>query len=235
MALFDDFPHEPSNQYFNHFNPNYDNEKLLYSLFNMECKNLHGVCMSFFIVSFNTQYDPLFGEDNNKRFIRRFEFMGQLELPKETKSFSTMGVNWTDVFHIHVSKRHFEYASCLNENKVSAYSQYTPHEGDVLNTNYNNVYYEIISVKEEEEQFQQTKHSWDLIVRVIRDKSISTSPDTSATMVDLSQYNNTTDLFDIGKFIKNTTEDISNATKIEYEPKPTECEPNDPFNNWVRE
>ena len=70
---------------------------------------------------------------------------------------------------------------------------------------------------------------------VIRDKSISTSPDTSATMVDLSQYNNTTDLFDIGKFIKNTTEDISNATKIEYEPKPTECEPNDPFNNWVRE
>lgn len=235
MGNFDNFPHEPSNQFFNHLNPNYNNERMLYDLLVNEAYSLHGVCMDFYIVSFNTNYDKLFGEDNNRRFIRRFSFMGMFELPKETKNFTTMGIGWTDIFHIHVSKRHFNYASCLDVNKVSAYMPYEPHEGDILNTNYNNTYYEIISVKSEEEQFLQGKHTWDLIVKVIRDKSLSYSPDTSATMVDISKYNDKSDLFDIGKFIKNTEEDISNATKIEYEPKPTECEPNDPFNNWVRE
>jgi hypothetical protein len=51
MALFDDFPHEPSKQFFNHFNSNYDNERMLYDLLNMEAKNLHGVCLNYYIVS----------------------------------------------------------------------------------------------------------------------------------------------------------------------------------------
>jgi len=234
MDSYSNFPQLPSTQFFNHLNPNYNNESMLYEFLNMEQKNLHGSCLEYYIISYDTNYDKLFGEDNNRRFVRHFPFMGELVLPKETKQFTTMGIGWTDIFHIYVSKLHYSYASTLNENKVSAYSEYIPREGDILNTKYNNVYYEIISVKSEEQQFLQRKHSWDIIVRVIRDKSFSYSPDTSATMVDISKYNDKSDLFNIGKFIKETDEDVSNATKIEYEPKTKECDVNDPFNDWTR-
>ena len=232
---YDQYKQIPDNKNFNFLNPNYNNDSLLNELLLNEMYSQHGVCMDYYMISYNTNYDRVFGEDNDRRLIRKFPFMCYMELPKETKSFSTMGIGWTDVFHIFISKRHFELASTMDSDKNRyVYSSYEPHEGDILNTNYNNVYYEIISVKSEEEQFLQRKHSWDLIVRVIRDKSFSYSPDTSGTMEDLSKYNNKEDLFDIGKFIKETTQPNTNVSDIEYTPAPTECEPNDPFNDWTR-
>ena len=145
-----------------------------------------------------------------------------------------MGIGWSEIFHVYTSKKHYSYASTFNEDRsTSAYQPYIPKEGDVLNTDYNGVYYEIISVKSEEQQFIQRKHSWDFIVKVIRDKSLSYSPETSGTMVDLSKYNGASDIFDIGKFIKESPNPISNADEIEYTPIDDECDPNDPFNNWV--
>lgn len=235
MQDFENYPQLPSNQFFNHLNPNYNFEKDLYSLLLTEAYNQHGVCMDYYVVSYNTNYDRLFGEDNDRRFIRNFSFMCYMELPKETKSFSTMGIGWTDIFHLYISKRHFNVASTANTSGTrNIFPSYEPREGDILNTKYNNTYYEIISVKTEEEQFLQRKHSWDVIVRVMRDKSFSYSPETSSTMEDISKYNNKSDLFDIGKFIKETTQPNTNANDIEYKPAPTECDPNDPFNNWVR-
>ena len=78
---FDDFTHLPSSQFFNHFNNNYNNESMLYELLMTEAFNLHGVKMNYYVTSYDTKYDKLFGEDNNRRFIRRFEFMGNLVLP----------------------------------------------------------------------------------------------------------------------------------------------------------
>ena len=44
MANFDYFTRLPSDVYFNHFNSNYDNERLLYDLLITEGYNKHGVC-----------------------------------------------------------------------------------------------------------------------------------------------------------------------------------------------
>lgn len=226
ISAFDGFSRTPSNTYFNHLNPSYNNERMLYDLLITEAYNKHGVCCSYIVVSFNTNYDKLFQEDNNRRIERRFDLMCYFDLPYETRTFSN-SIGWSDVFHVYSSKRHLSAASRIDYvTKLPTYSPYIPKVGDILETSYNGVFYEIISVKAQEEQFLQQTHSWDFVVRVIRDKSFQFNPDTSATMQDLSQYMGQEDLFNIGEFIDNAKGEIL------YQPPSTECSPRDPFNDW---
>ena len=88
------------------------------------------------------------------------------------------------------------------------------------------MFYEIISVKMQEQQFLQHQHSYDFVVKVYRDKSFSFNPSTSGTMGDLTQYVAQEDIFDIAKFIN------EQKSGILYQPSPTECSPKDPFNDW---
>ena len=224
---WENFSKLPSNVYFNHFNPNYDNERLLYDLLITEGYNKHGICCSYIITSFNTNYDKLFGEDNNRRYERRFKLMAYFDLPYEVRNFNNAGIGWSDVFHIYASIKHFNTASKYNFQQTSAiYSSYIPRVGDFLSTDYNNMFYEIISVKMQEEQFLQHQHSYDLIVRVYRDKSININPSTSGDFQDLSQYVGTEDIFNIGQFINEYKDEIV------YKPTISECSPRDPFNDW---
>lgn len=215
MANFDNFPRIDPIWQFNHFSSAYDNERKLYDLLITETYNLHGVCTWYYPVSVDTTYDKIFGEDMNQKISRRFEVMAYFDIPKETKQFSTQGQLWTDKFHIFISKRHFAAAS----------SDYLPKIGDLINSQYNDVYYEVLSVKAEEEQFLQAKHSWDLTVRVYVDKHL-TLENTSA-LGSLPNYADQSDLFNIGSWINN------NKNEVLYEPGQTECDPNDPFNNWT--
>ena len=216
----------PSNTYFNHFNSNYNNERFLYDLMITEAYNKHGVCCSYYIVSYNTSYDRIFGEDNNRRVERKFSVMTYFDLPYETKTFINQGIGWSDIFHVFVSMKHFQTASTLDTSGVPAYPTYIPRVGDILLTEYNNVFYEIISVKNQVEQFLQHQHAWDLVVKVIRDTSLSFNPSTSATTQDLSEYMNKSDLFDVGSFIN------ENKGPVKYNPTSTECGVKDPFNDW---
>lgn len=216
----------PSNTYFNHFNSNYNNERFLYDLVITEAYNKHGVCCSYYIVSYNTSYDKIFGEDNNKRVERKFSTMAYFDLPYETKTFTNQGIGWSDIFHVFVSMKHFQTASTLDTSGTISYPSYVPRVGDILLTEYNNVFYEIISVKNQVEQFLQHQHAWDLVVKVIRDTSLSFNPSTSATTQDLSEYMNKSDTFDIGSFIN------ENKGPVEYRPTSTECGVKDPFNDW---
>lgn len=216
----------PSDTYFNHFNSNYNNERFLYDLMITEAYNKHGVCCSYYIVSYNTNYDRIFGEDNNRRVERKFSVMTYFDLPYETKTFTNQGIGWSDIFHVFVSMKHFQTASTLDTSGTPMYPTYIPRVGDILLTEYNNVFYEIISVKNQVEQFLQHQHAWDLVVKVIRDTSLSFNPSTSATTQDLSEYMNKSDLFDIGSFIN------ENKGPVKYNPTSTECGVKDPFNDW---
>lgn len=214
---FDSFPRIDSGPWFSHFTSAYDNERKLYDLFLTEAFNLHGVCCDYFEISVDTSYDKVFGEDMNQMIVRNFEIMAKFDLPRETKSFSTQGQLWLDKFHIYISKKHF----------ASASSEYLPKIGDIIRSQYNDVYYEVLSVKAEEEQFLQAKHSWDLTVRVYVDKHQNVNPATSADMGSLPSYVDNTDLFNIGTWINN---EKGNAL---YTPDPTECSVKDPFNDWT--
>lgn len=266
MGNFDSFTRLNQTEFFNHFNPLYDNERKLYDLLLTEAFNLHGVSLTYFVLSYDTTADKVLGEDNNRTILRTFEFMGNMELPRDTRQFSTMGVMGSDIFHIYSAKKHFTAASQYDVNGTSGYPEYKPRAGDLLRLSYNDfldptrqatmpsespdpndllrnsanniTYYEIVSVKAEEEQFLQAKHSWDMIVRVYRDKSIplsgtsGTGQNVESMFGDIWKYTNKNDLFDIGKFINETELPNSNKADIEYQEKPEECPPKDPFNNW---
>lgn len=267
MGNFDYFNRVNQTQFFNHFNPLYDNERKLYDLLMTEAINQHGVSLTYFVLSYNVSTDRILGEDNNRQVERCFDFMGNLELPKDIRNYSINGVGWNDIFHIFVSKVHLSTAStCDAYGNLSAFDTYTPRAGDLLRLSYNdfkdnsrmtnmfcespnptdklrsqsfnNTYYEIISVKGEEEQFLQYKHSWDLIVRVYRDKSIPISgstndgSNTQGIFGDLWKYTSKSDIFDIGKFINKTEQPNTNKKDIEYKQSYDECNPKDPFNDW---
>jgi hypothetical protein len=155
--------------------------------------------MTYNVLSYDVDKDRIFGEDNDRHIQRAFDFMAYLELPRDIRNFSTMGMGWNDIFHIYVSKRHFAKASRFKSGYMTEAS-YVPHLGDILRLSYNelkdptrttrldtdtpnpndvlrsaafnNTYYEIIMVKQQTEQFLQGQHSWDLIVRTHRDKGI---------------------------------------------------------------
>lgn len=227
MGNFDHFSRVNA-QYFKHFTSAYDADRKLYDLLLAEGYNLHGVCCNFFPISVNTDYDRIFGEDNNRSVIRMFEFMAYFDLPKEAKQFSTMGQLWLDKFHIYISKRHFDSASRFGPQKQPFYytSGYLPKIGDMLESKYNNVYYEVMSVKEQEHQFLQHQHSWDLTVRVFVDKHISVSPSVSGDVGSLIEYTDQSDLFDIAGFVDKVKPVVVFSTSAEF------CSPKDPFNDW---
>lgn len=264
MSNFSGFNRTQNTGFFNHFNPLYDNERKLYDLLITEAFNFHGLSLTYSVVSYDVDKDRILGEDNTRQILRAFDFMAYLELPRDIRNFSTMGMGWNDIFHIHASKRHFAKASKFR-NGVMTEESYIPRAGDIIRLSYNelkdptrttrldtdtpnpndflreaafnNTYYEITMVKQQTEQFLQGQHSWDMIVRTHRDKSIpisGTSGDGSNTepeFGDMWKYTNKSDMFDIGKFINTTTDAHTNKADIEYDGS-KECPPKDPFNNW---
>lgn len=264
---FDHFSRTQNTEFFNHINPLYDNERKLYDLIVTEQYNLHGMALTYFVVSYNTQYDRIFGEDNDRRVERKFDFMAYMDLPTDQKSYSVLGITSTDIIRAHVSMSHFNVASSFDldgaydDTGISGiYPSIQPRAGDFIRLSlneledplrqtrlyeenpevndqlrsqqFNNYYYEIISVRKQEVQFLQHQHTWELVMRVYKDKSILLNPDNVSKFGDLSEYTNKSDIFDIGKFITSAETPYTNLNDIRYVPGLTECAPKDPFNDW---
>lgn len=265
---FDHFSRINPTNHFNHFNSTYDNERKLYDLLLTEAYNKHGLSMTYFAITYDTSYDRIFGEDNDRRIMRKFDFQIYMEeLPSETKNFSAFGINTTDVIKGFVSKSHFAVASTYDENgpyddigTSGTMPSIKPRAGDIVrlslneledpyrqtrlyeenpavddflrSATMNNTYFEIISVKEQEVQFMQHQHTWDITMRVYRDKSLSLESSASSSFGDLTQYVDKTDIFDIGKYITEAVEPYTNKNDILYKQAQTECPPKDPHNDW---
>jgi hypothetical protein len=218
---FEDFNRNPNTQFFNHFNPLYNNERKLYDLLVTEAWNKHGVCCTYFIITDDTNYDRIFGEDNN-RFVKKslLNVMFYFELPQEQKQFTLQGIEWTEAFHIYLSKRHFSAITRMQ------YEEYLPRIGDFIRSEYNDVYFEVMSVKDQEEQFLQGQHSWDLTIRPIRDNHLSLSASPTNNFGSLETYISQPDLFNISEKIEEEKETVN------YEPEITECPPGLPDGWW---
>jgi hypothetical protein len=169
---------------------NYENERNLYELLMTEAFNKHGVRGSFYITTYDTNYDKIFGEDGNRRFVRKVEMMFYYELPKELELWSKFGIEGLDNFKMHVSKK--QYRAAITN---GGYDFYVPKVGDVINIVYNNRYYEILDSGEEavNSEFLQKKHAWEFTVGVFKDDHMSVDPVLSAD--DLTNYINQGDIF----------------------------------------
>lgn len=213
--------------YFQPLTSGYNKESLLYDLLNTEAFNMHGVTSTFYVTSQNTSYDEIYGEDMDREIIRKFDMMIYYDLPKETHIFQAYGVDYEDVFHAYATKRHFSEVSKMNSAGTSAiYSSYEPKIGDLVKPKYNSFYYEVVSVKEEEQQFMQRKHSWDMILRAFRPNHQKVSSEVSATNDQLNVILSAGDLFNIASTIETEKVDIL------YTPKVTEIDPKETLEGW---
>jgi hypothetical protein len=129
--------------------------------------------------------------------------------------FNQFGIEGVDNFEMYVSIMHFKQASQLlytgNPNSGQVFEIYEPKAGDVIKSEYNDMFYEIIEVKETEEQFLGTQHTYTFIVRKYQDNHISISADTSATMLDLDEVTDQVDILEINDVIDTENEENNNV------------------------
>lgn len=212
----------------------YGNERKLISKMISEVYKQHGVCMEYYITTYDVTYDRIFGEDNDRRFVRKFDFMAYYNLPREDRLFSKFGIEGLDSFSMFVSKLSFGGMSTFGNSKVrgnkgkGTYSSVIPKIGDLVHSRFNNYFFEIVEVKEEQGMFLLSKsHIWEFIVRPFKDTYISLSATTSASMSEISPYTDKkTDIYNV----KSTVD--TKKVNVVYVPKATEEAGKDPFNSW---
>lgn len=225
---FSRFPIPTNRNFFFYLSSGYMMENTLYDKLLTEAYNHHGVKMDYYVVTYDTNYDPIFGEDNNRRIFRRFPIMTYYTLPQENDVWQPGNLQVIDNFHLYVSKRHFAAASRLDNSGRQSYSPYIPKVGDILKSRYNNFYYEITHVAEEEEMFHQRKHSWDLVVVQFKDQHISVSATGDISTDSISAVSNKSEnnIFNIKDYI-----DTTKGT-ILYTSASNEIPPKDPYGGW---
>jgi hypothetical protein len=212
----------------------YNNERELYRDLVTEAYNRFGVCMTFYVLSYDTQYDKIYGEDNDRRFVRKFDIMAFYPLQTEEKLWTKFAVAGVDEFSLFVSKDHFREASTYGDAKApgnigpNTYPVYIPKNGDVVQSQYNGYLYEIANVKEEAMMIHLNKrYVWEFVVRPFMDEHLSLDPVTSAAMSEVAKFINVKpDIFDVHN------EAISAAAAVAYTPKSCERPPRDPFGGW---
>jgi hypothetical protein len=217
--------------YFTKCSSAYNNERTLYEVVEEEAYNKFAIQSRYYPVSMNK--DKVFGEGNNKLVMRSFDFMPYTEsgqLPLEARTVSTMGILSPDLFNIHISIRNFNVMSTYNTLGVSGvYPSYSPMIGDIIYFKYNKKFYRVLMVKLETEIFLQGKHTYTLVLEMLRDVNYTFSNEllfASDPIIDINPTNK--DAFAINDYI-----DVEKE-RVLYKPKTEECPPNDPFNDWVR-
>jgi hypothetical protein len=221
MGNFDYFSRD-QNTYFDVNSDQYQNDKDLMSVMINEYYNKYGVCMEYYITTYDTNYDRIWGEDNNRCYIRNFQFMCYYNLPREDKIWTKFGIEGTDEVTIWMSKRHFQAAS-IDPNTGISYER--PQVGDIIKSEYSTYFYEITEVSEDIGQyFQSNQFIWELTVRTMKDEYICTAPSLSGS--DIAMVTNLNDIFNIDDNIDIEKEDII------YVPEKGEQPKNDPFGNW---
>jgi hypothetical protein len=225
---YDDWNPLPNKDFFVKCVSAYDCERELYDVLQMEGFNHHAVPMRYYTVSISA--DKLYGEDNARVIQRAFDYNAHYELPKEEKMFSSLGTIVIDNFPIYISMIHFTVASQYHSSGTSGfYPSYSPKIGDIVYAKYNDKFYEVNMVKEEDNIFLQGKHTWTLQLIEFKNKGYLVSEE----LFNMGDYI-TTSASGVGVQDIYALNDIIDDEKKNflYEPDPTECEPKDPFNSW---
>lgn len=175
MGNFDSFPRTNalnySEQRFSH-QAHYQNEKKLFDLFLTELYNTMGVPCNYYVTTYDTNATQIFGEDNNRRFIRKFQISPYYTLPREDRVWNLYGIQGTDSVVMYVSKRSFRCASLINNDPST---EYIPKIGDIIKANFNSFLFEITIVKDESALYLQSRHVWELTVVPYRNEHIDPS------------------------------------------------------------
>jgi hypothetical protein len=221
--------------------PKYDNERKLIADMGAEMINHHGVLCEYILISNDPSYDTLFGDDRNRRVIRKFLVMVYFDLPAEDDRWSSFGIEGLDNFSMIASIKHFSERGKLDVLPEQAI--YSPRVGDIIKPMYNNFYYEVTAWYDgmTSMNFLQLDNVYEIVVNKMTDDHIN-DPDNliNSSIRPLGAQ----DIFDDTDFINtmngstaivpNTFPETTGKGKPSplYKPKAGEKAPNDPFGGF---
>ena len=231
MGNFDD-KSRLRKSYFNYNGSScYNNEKTLYNKLLSEAYNKHGVKCWYYFTDYSLTNDPIYAEDMDRHIVRKVPVMAYFELPPEDRISNFFGLEENDNYNLYISKEHLAATSTMAHNDSygstsGTYAATTPKEGDLILSTHNNRLYEVLNVKDTEEMFLQSKHSWNIAVQVWKDNHISLSATTSASMTTVSAFTDQDDYVKINDAVD------TEKTDVLYTSGATEEPPKDPFAGW---
>lgn len=229
-------PQVPFNDYWRDDTECRDNERDLYDSLITDTYNKFACVWVYYPTTYNITYDRVFKEDQNKFVIRGFSAMGFVEdIPPEHKSWQLAGIIGQDIVRAFFSKGHFAEASTYSGSTSAVYNSYKPTVGDICYLTPNNIFYEVINVKETVEQFLNRPHNYELVLRVFRDNKMTVSADsptlpfTDPIYTVCTSAQSATEQFHDYLAINTKVDELFSA--IEYIPKPGEKSSN-AFGGW---
>ena len=209
----------------NTFGSAYDSERTMLAMQVTEFYNNRGVKSEFYATTQDTKYDPLFGDDDDRRIERKFELMIFYNYPKEEKLWTSFGIEGLDNFSMFCSKEHFNAMCVTDENGDDVYDIIVPKVGDLIRVEFNNYIYEITEVKDEAAMWLQSKqYSWEFVVKPFINEHLGTED--LPVDDEVRKVIETSDTFDISQDLDDAVEEIK------YEPEGEYDIDFDPFGNW---
>ncbi len=212
----------------------YDVESSLFRSFAREAFALHGVEMQYYETSYDTSsnLNVIFAEDRTPRYItRKFTVQTYFELPNEKYNIQVFGMAFLDNIIVSIEKEHFTSASTYESTMTSAiYDPIIPREADLFFAPFNNTFYEIVSVKQNTNQFLKRQHLWNIEMKVMKNIQINVS----ATVVSAADSNDLEVLEEMLLDVFAANQAVSAvAPDVLYQPGDIETPPGPGlFNGW---
>lgn len=168
--------------------------------------NLYGLKLVYYKVEHGPDrdlysgYDRVFGEDTLELISRAFYFKGYLEqLPPNVRTYQIQGIWGQDIVTLYVARGSFEYYSTYGESERNTPNTYaamkTPSIGDIVYIPNNDMFYEILDVKEFSEAFGLASHTWTITMRVWKDRKLTIASDNPTLPNTDPVYNITTSAY----------------------------------------
>ena len=129
----------------------YGAEVALMASLNSEAYNKFGFSVTYFVKEHDTKFDPLLGEDQLENISRRFELQVYAEnIPQLQKQYAIQGMIYTELVEVQCTIQHFAEASQYDwkTENPTAYESIVPKIGDLMYFKFNDLYYEVLNVKE---------------------------------------------------------------------------------------
>ena len=203
----------------------YGAEAALMASLTSEAYNKFGFTVTYFVKEHDTKFDPLYGEDQLENVKRRFELQVYAEsIPQLQKQYQIAGMIYTEIVEVQCTIQHFAEASRYDwkTENPTAYDSIVPKIGDLMYFKFNDLYYEVLNVKNfaEGTSFLSTPITYKFSLRVWRNShenvdELNANDDNMEHLRSYVELGETFNVdYDIGKHV---TEEVHE----DYNPTPT--------------
>ncbi len=214
----------------------YDGDRKLLDHINSEFINLNGMVAEYYVTTYDKDHDRVYGEDNNRKYTRKFDFMfftDEMYEPDYSSKFSM----WADNSNtLDISKVGFLEASTYGStgdvdyidikngfttDPTLRFEEYEPKIGDYVKVKSVGLFYEISNVKNRMTSLQGSSF-WQLTLLPMKEERSNSVSDENGMAEDMQNIAN------VGKQRQEDLDLFDMSTTIENEAKSDEFINNEP-------